>query len=225
MKILFTSILFFLFTSIVFGQKIKLSKSNGIILYNTEISNIKFKGKNALKVNAIEGSKLAIVKILNSNFGDGIIEFEMASNRAINSHPENRGFAGIAFHLSEDNSALDCIYLRAINGRAENQVQRNHTVQYFALPDFHFPILREKFPEKYETYVDVIPEEWIKLKIVIEGRTVKLYVANQSQPTLIVSEMLNKNTSGGIALWVGGGTDAYFSNLKITKGSDKKSMK
>jgi hypothetical protein len=225
MKILNAAILFFLFTSIASGQKIKLSTRNGIIPHNTEISDVKFKGKKALKVNAIVGSKLAIVKIPNSNFDDGIIEIEMASNRAINSHPDNRGFAGMAFHLSEDNSSFDCIYLRATNGRAENQVQRNHTVQYFALPDFHFPILREKFPEKYETYVDVMPEEWIKLKIVVESRTAKLYVANQSQPTLIVSELLNKNTSGGIALWVGGGTDAYFSKLKITKGSGKKNMK
>jgi hypothetical protein len=57
----------FLFTTIVFGQKIKLSKKNGIIPYNTEISEVKFKGKKALKVNAIDGSKLAIVKIPNSN--------------------------------------------------------------------------------------------------------------------------------------------------------------
>jgi hypothetical protein len=42
-------------------------------------------------------------------------------------------------------------------------------------------------------------------------------VANQSQPTLFVSELLNKKTSGSIALWVGGGTYAYFTNLKITK--------
>ena len=225
MKTLNTTILLILFTSFVFGQKIKLSKANGIMTYNTEISELKFKGKNALKVNAIEGNKLAIVKISNSDFEDGIIEFEMASNRAIGSHPENRGFAGMAFHLSEDNSAFDCIYLRAINGRSENQVQRNHTVQYFALPNFHFPVLREKFPEKYETYVDVAPDEWIKLKIVVEGRTAKLYVANQKQPTLIVSEMLNKNMSGSIALWVGGGTNAYFTNLKITKGRSKKNNK
>lgn len=217
MKTLSTTILFFLFTSLVFGQKIKLSMANHLMPYNTEIAEVKFKGKNALKVKAIEGSKLAIVKIPNSDFEDGIIEFDMASNRAIDAHPDNRGFAGMAFHVSEDNSAFDCIYLRATNGRAENQVQRNHTVQYFALPDFHFPTLRAKFPEKYETYVDVIPDEWIKLKIVVENRTAKLYVANQSQPTLIVSELLNKKTSGGIALWVGGGTNAYFTKLTITK--------
>jgi hypothetical protein len=221
MKSISTTILFFLLFSAVSAQKIKLSKSGGILPNNTEISEVKFKGKNALKVNAIEGNKLAIVKIPDSNFEDGTIEFEMASNRAPNAHPENRGFAGLAFHLSEDNSAFDCIYLRAINGRAENQVQRNHTVQYFALPDFHFPVLREKFPEKYETYVDIVPDEWIKLKIVIEGRKARLYVHNQSQPTLIVGELLNKNPSGSVALWVGGGTDAYFCNLKITKGGSK----
>nr|WKN38266.1 hypothetical protein K4G66_06070 [Tunicatimonas sp. TK19036] len=224
MKTLNATVLLLLFTSLVFGQKVKLSKAN-VTPNNTEISEVKFKGKNALKVKAIVGSELAIVKLPNSNFEDGIIEFEMASNRAIDAHPENRGFAGMAFHVSEDNSALDCIYLRATNGRAEDQVRRNHTVQYFALPDFHFPVLREKFPEKYETYVDVVPNAWIKLKIVVEGRTAKLYVANQSQPTLIVSEMLNKNTSGDIALWVGGGTIAYFANVKITKGRSEKNGK
>ncbi|MBD2703908.1 hypothetical protein IC229_24905 [Spirosoma sp. BT702] len=217
MKTLNTAIIICLFTSLGFGQKIKLVTANHLMPFNTEIADVKFKGKNALKVKAIEGNKLAIVKIPTFNFEDGIIEFDMASNRAIDAHPDNRGFAGMAFHLSEDNDAFDCIYLRATNGRAENQVQRNHTVQYFALPDFHFPTLRAKFPEKYETYVDVIPDEWIHLKIVVERRMAKLYVADQSQPTLIVSELLNKKTSGGIALWVGGGTDAYFTNLTITK--------
>lgn len=221
MKTLKLTFLLLLFTSFAFGQKIKLSKAN-VIPINTELSEVKFKGKNALKVNAIVGSELAIVKIPNSDFENGIIEFEMASNKAEGAHPLNRGFAGMAFHVSEDNSALDCIYLRATNGRADDQVRRNHTVQYFALPDFHFPVLRENFPEKYETYVDVVPDEWIKLKIVVENRTVKLYAANQSQPTLLVTEMLNNNTSGGVAFWVGGDTDAYFANLKITKGSDEK---
>lgn len=200
----------------IFGQKIILKKSAGLQAINTEISDTKHNGKKALKVKAIIGSKPAMVVIPNSTITDGIIEFEMAANRAADSHPESRGFAGLAFHLNSENSAYDCIYLRSTNGRAEDQVRRNRTVQYMALPDFDTQVLRQKFPEKYETYVDMVPDEWMKIKIEINNRKVKLFVHDQIQPTLIVNEMLNQNPKGGIALWVGGGTDAYFRKLKIS---------
>jgi hypothetical protein len=123
----------------------------------------------------------------------------------------------LAFHISKDTTAFDVIYLRATNGRAEDQIRRNHTVQYMALPDFDFDVLRKKFPEKYETYVDMVPDQWLKLKIVVKNQTAKLYVHGQEQPTLIVKDMLNKTISGGIALWVGISTVAYYRNLKISR--------
>lgn len=215
-KLLFVLSSFF-FCTITFAQKISLKKADGIIPINTEITEQKHKGKAALKVKAIKNNKSAMVLLPVSDFAEGTIEFEMAANRAANSHPESRGFAGLAFHISKDTINYDVIYLRATNGRAEDQVRRNHTVQYMAQPDFDFQVLREKFPEKYETYVDMVPDEWIKLKIVVEGRITKLYVHEQEQPTLIVKDMLNKTTIGGIALWVGGSTEAYYRNMKISK--------
>ena len=215
-KLLFVLTSFF-FCTIAFAQKISLKKADRIIPINTEITEQKHKGKAALKVKAIKNNKSAMVWLPISDFAEGTIEFEMAADRAANSHPESRGFAGLAFHISKDTTNYDVIYLRATNGRAEDQVRRNHTVQYMAQPDFDFQVLREKFPEKYETYVDMVPNEWTKLKIVVEGRITKLYVHDQEQPTLIVKDMLNKTTIGGIALWVGGSTEAYYRNMKISK--------
>lgn len=215
-KLLFVVISYF-FCTITFAQKISLKKADGLLPINTEITEQKHKGKAALKVKAIKNNKTAMVLLPVSDFTEGTIEFEMAANRAANSHPESRGFAGLAFHISKDTTAFDVIYLRATNGRAEDQVRRNHTVQYMAQPGFDFQVLREKFPEKYETYVDMVPNEWTKLKIVVEGRITKLYVHEQEQPTLIVKDMLNKTTVGGVALWVGGSTEAYFRNMKISK--------
>lgn len=215
-KLLFAFTLFFFWTT-AFAQKISLKKTDGIISINTETTEQKHKGKEALKVKAIKNNKTAMVLLPILDFAEGTIEFEMAADRAVDSHPESRGFAGLAFHISKDTTAFDVIYLRATNGRAEDQVRRNHTVQYMAQPGFDFQILREKFPEKYETYVDIVPNEWIKLKIVVKDRTTKLYVHGQEQPTLIVKDMLNKTTTGGIALWVGGGTEAYYRNMKISK--------
>jgi hypothetical protein len=215
-KILLT-ISSFTFTASLFAQNLSLKKVDGIVAINTEITELKHNGKAALKVKAIVSNKTAMVLIPGSDFENGSIEFEMAANRSPNSHPESRGFAGLAFHINKDTSAYDVIYLRATNGRAEDQIRRNHTVQYMALPDFDFGVLRKQFPEKYETYVDMVPDEWIKLKIEVKNRIVKLYVDEKEQPTLIVNDMLNKTLSGGIALWVGGSTDAYYRNLKLKK--------
>lgn len=207
----------FVFCTITFAQKISLKKADGIIPINTEVTEQKHKGKAALKVKAIKNNKSAMVWLPIVDFAEGTIEFEMAADRVVDSHPESRGFAGLAFHISKDTTSFDVIYLRATNGRAEDQVRRNHTVQYMAQPGFDFQVLREKFPEKYETYVDIVPNEWIKLKIVVKDRIAKLYVHEQEQPTLIVKDMLNKTTIGGIALWVGGSTEAYYRNMRISK--------
>jgi hypothetical protein len=68
---------------------------------------------------------------------------------------------------------------------ADPKTRYNETIQYNTSHYLisTFPTLREKFPEKYETYADIVHDEWVKLKIVVEGRKVKLYVNNQSQPT------------------------------------------
>jgi hypothetical protein len=41
-------------------------------------------------------------------------------------------------------------------------------------------------------------------------------VHGSEQPSLIVNDLRLDPREGGVALWVGPGTDGYFSNLKIT---------
>jgi hypothetical protein len=41
-----------------------------------------------------------------------------------------RGFAGIAFRVQPDLRTYDAFYLRPTNGRADDQVRRNHAAQY-----------------------------------------------------------------------------------------------
>ena len=62
----------------------------------------------------------------------------------------------------------------------------------------------------------LIPGEWTRVKIVVDGTTAKLYVHGSAQPTLIVNDLKHGDSQGGVAFWVGPGTDAHFSNLKIT---------
>ena len=54
------------------------------------------------------------------------------------------------------------------------------------------------------------------MKVQVEGRRARLYVHGAEQPSLIVNNLKLEPRAGGVALWVGPGTEGYFSNLKIT---------
>ena len=79
-----------------------------------------------------------------------IIEIDISGKPAETSSEQARGFVGIAFRINNENSKFECIYLRPTNGRADEQIRRNHSVQYTSYPDFPWFKLRKDFPEKYE---------------------------------------------------------------------------
>lgn len=120
----------------------------------------------------------------------------------------------MAFRVNPDTAKYDCFYLRPTNGRADDQVRRNHSTQYISYPDFSWFRLRKEFPEKYESYADVVPGEWTKLKIEVHGDKARLYVQDSPQPALVVNDL--KETQGKIALWVGTETIAHFANLRVS---------
>ena len=64
--------------------------------------------------------------------------------------------------------------------------------------------------------MDLEPGVWTRYKIEIEGHRARLYVHGAGQPSLIVSDLKLEPRAGGVALWVGPGTEGYFSNLKVT---------
>lgn len=209
----------FLLSSVaVFAQvkSIQLKGNKDLLPVNVNITEELYLNKESLKVTAKAPGEASFVKISNLNFSNGVIEVELAGKRAEGSHPMNRGFVGIAFRINDDNSKFECFYLRAANGRAEDQVQRNHTTQYMSYPNHNVEVLRKESPEKYESYADMVPGEWTKVKIEINGEKAKLYVHGNPQPVLIVNDLkLGASVQGGIGLWVGGGTDAHFTNLNV----------
>jgi hypothetical protein len=184
---------------------------------NVSIAQTTFKGRAAIQViaksDAANATSYAIVK--DAVFRDGTIEVDLAGQPAAGAGGGARGFIGIAFRLQGD-GRYEYIYLRPTNGRADDQVRRNHSTQYSSHPDFDFARSRKEAPEKYESYVDLEPGVWTKYKIEVEGRKARLYVHGTEQPCLIVNDLKLEPRDGGVALWVGPGTEGYFSNLKIT---------
>jgi hypothetical protein len=183
---------------------------------NVSIAQTNFKGRSAIQViaapDAPNAASYAVVK--DAVFRDGTIEVDLAGQPAAGAGGGARGFIGIAFRLQAD-GRYEYIYLRPTNGRADDQVRRNHSTQYSSHPDFDFARSRQEAPEKYESYVDLEPGVWTKYRIEVEGRNARLYVHGAEQPCLIVNDLKLEPREGGVALWVGPGTEGYFANLKI----------
>ena len=186
---------------------------------NSKVEKTQFKGVDCLKViDAGENTELKIAKLSSTSLRNGIIEVELVGMPMAGSSEQARGFVGISFRIKQDNSAFECFYLRPTNGRADDQVRRNHSAQYISYPDYPWFRSRKETTEKYESYVDLVPGEWTKVKIVIEGEKARLYVHDAEQPTLIVNDLkLGAGESGSIGLWIGPGTEAYFANLRVTE--------
>ncbi|MBI4907328.1 MAG: hypothetical protein HY820_27130 [Acidobacteria bacterium] len=183
---------------------------------NVAIAQTNYKGRSAIQViaapAAANATSYAVIKDV--SFRDGTIEVDLAGQPAAGAGGGARGFIGVAFRLQGDGK-YEYIYLRPTNGRADDQVRRNHSTQYSSHPDFSFAQSRKEAPEKYESYVDLQPAVWTKYKIEVDGRKARLYVHGADQPCLIVNDLKLEPREGAVALWVGPGTEGYFSNLKI----------
>jgi uncharacterized damage-inducible protein DinB len=157
------------------------------------------------------------VKLSNLDFENGVIEVKMYS-QIQNPSPFQfaQGFIGIAFRIDENDKAFESIYLRPKVGRSDNQFARNHTVQYYAYPDSKFETLRKKATGKYEGAAPVNIQEWITMRIEVNGKKAEMYINDAKYSSFVVDSMLGKTTHGAIGLWVDIGTTGYFKDLKVT---------
>jgi hypothetical protein len=191
------------------------------LLVNMSITTID--GKKAIRVardTSTKGADLpTFVRLDNTDsFHNGTIEVMLLSRLLPNAEAYARGFIGLAFRINKDNGGFESIYIRPTNGRVEDQVRRNHSTQYFSYPDYPFDRLRKEAEGKYESYADMGLNEWIKMKIVVNNAQAKLYLNDNPQPVLIVNDLkLGGANSGAVGLWVDGGTDAFFRDIKVVK--------
>lgn len=156
-------------------------------------------------------------RLAGSSFHNGTIEVKVLSRLLTGAPALARGFIGLAFRINQANSQFESVYIRPVNGRADNQLQRNHSVQYFSYPDYRFERLRQETPGTYESYADMGLNEWIRLRLVVHGAQAQLFLNDNKQPTLLVNDLKQgPAASGGVGLWVDVGTEGFFSDLKIT---------
>jgi hypothetical protein len=160
------------------------------------------------------GERLAILPA--SDLGDGTIEATLSGDTLPDAPPGARGFVGIAFHVGSPGEPFEAFWLRPTNGRADDQLRRNHAAQYAAYPDHWWDRLREQSPGVYESYVDLVPGALTDIRIAITGARARLYVHGSDQPTLVVNDLKLGARRGRTAIWIGGGTDAHLTRLWIS---------
>ncbi len=215
------------------GQKQQISfKNQTFELHNVTGAVINFEGKKVLKIERdlkafpfdikrLEATvdDIHYARILGlDDFENGTIEIKMYS-QIQNPSPFSgaAGFIGLYFRIQADNSAFESIYLRPKVGRAANQLHRNHAVQYFAYPDAKFDTLRKTAAFKYEGSAPVALNEWIKMRIEVNGETAEMFINDLKYSSFIVDKMLGKSKKGFVGLYVDIGTMGYFKDLKVTK--------
>jgi hypothetical protein len=196
---------------------------------NVKTEWVTYKGRRALRVTDIApasvGAILRLIILSKPEFQDGVIEIELTGETGPNAPEGARGYVGVAFRVVPDAgkdaanvaTKYECFYLRPTNGRADDQVRRNHSTQYISYADFLFQRMRQGFPEKYDSYVDLVPGEWTKVKIEVRGDKARLYVHDAPQPVLVVNDLKLGRSQGQIALAIGPGTVAHFANLRVSK--------
>lgn len=199
-------------------QSRTLTTTSGLTTIGVELSAVSFKGRKAVR--AVERARElnaddAVVIVDGLEFGDGTIELDLAGEPAPGSSEGARGFVGIAFRTRPDAKQYEVIYIRPTNGRANDQVRRNHSTQYASHPEYPWHRLRKENPGVYESYADMQPSTWTKLKIVVKGQTARLHLNGAEQPCLIVNDLKLGSEGGGVALWVGAEAVGYFSNLVV----------
>jgi hypothetical protein len=149
---------------------------------------------------------------------DGTIEVDLAGAPLPDAPGGARGFAGLAFRIDEAGGSFACegIYLRPTNGRADDQVRRNHATQYFSYPGYDFDRLRREAPARYESYVDVEPAQWTRIRVELSGSRADLFVGDAAQPALVVTDLKRgADARGTVGLYVDNGTNGHFCNLRI----------
>lgn len=218
-----------------YGQEYKQIKFKKQIfeLHNVTGEVIKFKGNKVLKIqrdleafpfdeNNLEATvdDRHYARLLDLNdFENGTIEVKMYSQLQ-NPAPYKgiAGFIGVYFKIAEDDSQWESIYVRPKVGRINNQFARNHAVQYFSYPNYKFQTLRDSYPSgSYEGSAPVALNEWIKMRIEVNGGMAEMFINDMKYSSFIVNKMLGKNQKGYIGLYVDIGTIGYFRDLKVTK--------
>lgn len=165
------------------------------------------------------GNRPSIVTI-RPDFANGVIEATIGAELTGKGTPDDRGFAGLSFHIGENFQSHETVYLRMANGRLNMPPppppRIDRAIQYVADPGLHFADLRAKFPGRYEKGADIALGRWNRLRLEIQGSHLRALV--DGVEVLEVSDLRYPGRRGLVGLFVGDGSRGLFTNLGVFAG-------
>jgi hypothetical protein len=186
-------------------------------LHEMDVSPAEINGRKAIRAEPVgaDDKPSPSLLIIPACFRNGTLSVDVLA-RLNNKKPEgSRAFAGIIYRLQKD-GRFESVYLRALNGRKANppSPRDNRAVQYFAYPDWGFDKLRAAYPDgKFESGANIGPDEWVNLTVNIDESKVSIFVNNEK--VMDLARTVVDPSTGSVGLYVGFGTEAYFSNLRV----------
>jgi hypothetical protein len=160
-----------------------------------------------IHLNAAPDSGLAWIDGLALN--EGCLAIEVRGSNEF-----GRSFVGIAFR-GVDQSAYDAVYVRPFVFQSDNPEHVANGLQYMAMPDFPWPVLRARSPGIYETSIGSTPapDAWVDLVVRFREGRVQVHV-NHAPNAQLDLPLLTDTTGTRVGLWVGNNSSGAFRNLR-----------
>ena len=193
-------------------QKICLSdkfQNKKIKAVNRQIS-IYGEQQDALEMNSKNSDGIGVIEDV--EFDKGIIEIE-----PLGENNPGKSFIGIAFNIQND-TTYEVIYFRPFNFIANEQIRKDHMVQYIFHPEYTWRKLRDERTGEFEDEIAIPPnpDDWFKVIIDINEKKMEVYVNDITEPVLIV-DRLTSTKSKEIGIWTGYGSSGRFRNLILSE--------
>jgi hypothetical protein len=159
-----------------------------------------------IRLDAAPGAGLAWIKGLELN--EGCLSLEVKG-----SNDFGRSFVGIAFRAL-DSDVYDTVYVRPFVFQSDNPEYVANGLQYMSMPEFGWPVLRQRSPGVYEKSIGSRPdpEDWVHLEVKFGGGRLRAFVNRATEPQLDVP-LLTSQSAGRVALWVGNNSSGAFRRL------------
>lgn len=167
------------------------------LAYKTETKTV-----GSRKTLQVVGNERTMVFLPNEKFRDGTLECDIMLKN---------GGAGLAFRTTDDGTQGEIIQFRIANTPKE---KNKRIIAYSLHKHWHtgWRELRNENPGKYDADTKLAKDKWFRLKLVVQGPKVDVFLDKDETPILSVDKMLGKREEGGVGLY---GEDAWFANFAM----------
>ena len=189
------------------AQEISLNLSE-LTVVNRTAENQTRGNRSTLVLDAQAGDGLAILNEV--EFETGTIEVDLMGE-----NNPGKSFIGIAFNIQND-STYEAIYFRPFNFVADEQIRKEHMVQYIFHPEYGWNRLRTERTGEFEAQLPnpPNPDEWFRAFITVTQDRVQVRLSEIGEPMLEVPR-LSDPLSNKIGYWVGHNSSGRFDKFNI----------